>query len=57
MKGAKAWAAYTAAIVGAQVEDFEQKFSGLSEDEQKAWAAAEGAAVPAVPSAPAPLKL
>ena len=47
MLGAKAWAAYTAAIVGAQVEDFEQKFSGLAESERNAWAAAESATVPA----------
>lgn len=47
MPGAKAWAAYTAAIVGAQVEDFEQKFSGLAESERNAWAAVESAMVPA----------
>ncbi len=63
MLGAKAWAAYTAAIVGAQVENFEQKFSGLAESERNAWAAAQDqcspvkAQEPAKIVQPAPLKL
>lgn len=58
MPGAKAWAAYTAAIVGAPVEDFEQKFSSLAESERNAWAAVQNLAVPAeVPKSLEPVQI
>ena len=44
MKPAALWAAYVASIIGAVVEDFDEKFSALEPTEQAAWAAVATAA-------------
>ena len=52
MQAAQAWAAYCGVILGRLVEDADEKFAGLSEVEQAAWAAVVASPVTVKPAAP-----